>query len=130
MERATYGVIGRHNLKGSVFDCLDDSSAIPTDAQIIIDTINKLSFGRFLIRGITPEDNHKQEMKGHSMAFIKSSQGDFYFDPDFGAMVLLSNTGVNVAEIIKNQEFWYSLIRIYSVACGKDGCENLAPLES
>jgi hypothetical protein len=44
-----------------------------------------LNPGIYLIRSITPCENHKGEVDGHSMVFIKKNKEEcFFYDPNFG----------------------------------------------
>jgi len=128
VSKATDGLIGTKTVR-DWWCCLDSTdSSIHPNEQEIIDKFNELPLGRYLIRGILPEDNHKQETHGHSMALVKSNQGNFFFDPAGGAVAIVRNLGRSGAAKILAEHIWYTGIRIYEASCGENGCKNLAPI--
>jgi len=121
----SYGLISKEDLYLKL--CSRFNSKLKDSEKFLIDAVNKLPFGRHLIRGIIPEDNDKLEHHGHSMAMIKSKKGSFFFDPMYGAYSMLCDLGHYLLGKAKSSSHmvWYNETRIYQVTCKEGGCHNL-----
>lgn len=73
-------------------------------------TLASMPEGVYFVRILKPSENEKLEERGHSMVYIRSSQGSYYYDPNNGAMDLSDQ---NHAEIIaKSFAFCYSIFGV------------------
>ncbi len=66
-------------------------SSSEVDKADFYKAVEKLPEGIFLVRAISKEDNHMGEHYGHSMAFINSSEGQYFFDPSSGCTQIASS---------------------------------------
>lgn len=122
----TYDMFSMKELLNQHYLCSESKQPTPFEKDSV-DKINKLPFGRYLIRGLHLEDNHKQEHHGHSMGLVKSTKGSFFFDPDSGTNAIIRDVGKHVTNKIIEHSYWLTEFRIYQVFCGEGGCTNLAP---
>lgn len=120
LKKLSYGFF-----RTDMFSVYDEPKTSPQVGPLL-EEIKELPIGRYLIRGILPADNHKLELKGHSIAFIKSKQGNFIFDPASGAAAILGNVQKYVMDVIAGHSFWFNEYRIYKAECELSGCENIA----
>ncbi len=106
----------------SIYACKPKGpNSLKSSEMNLIDTVRKIPFGRYLIRGIIPEDNHKQEHHGHSIALIKSKEGSFLFDPIDGAWSIIREIGRHMVDSMRSHSMWYNEFRIYQVSCKEGG---------
>ena len=64
--------------------------------------IGELSEGIYFLRVIKPEDNEKLEARGHSMVLLRTSGGDYFFDPNKGLEKIEENTEDRLFEHLKH----------------------------
>ena len=88
--------------------------------------IDSLSAGFYFVRSTAPENNHKQESVGHSMAFYLHPDKDilgFFFDPSYTASLIESGKQGEVIEYFINENnYQHPIYSIYKVACNSLEC--------
>lgn len=91
----------------------------------IVNLLNELPNGSFVVRLLHPVENHKIEEYGHTMGFIKRDEGSIFYDNFRGALLLESDFGSSVVQSIN---YWDKIptVRIYKAECPSAGCINLA----
>lgn len=104
----SYQLIIKKDLSSSGVCDPENPDSLKSSEKTLMDIIQKLPFGRYLIRGIIPEDNHKQEHHGHSIALIKSKVGDFLFDPIDGAFSIIRDIKRHMVDCIRGHSVWYN----------------------
>ena len=82
-----------------------------------------LPYRSYVVGMLKPDSNHKKEVFGHTMSFIKDSKESLYFD-NYRGLSRLVNEKENFLNSIQN---WYYIpqVRIYKAECPPKGCENL-----
>lgn len=68
----------------------DERDLIVDGQGTLVETVNTLKNGVYLLRTIRPEDNERLEMYGHSMVWIKKDKETFFYDPTNGARIIQS----------------------------------------
>jgi len=102
------------------------NNGITREELSLIDVFDRLPFGRYLIRGVLYADNWKQEHHGHSMAYIKTPKGSFFFDPARGARAILRDGTRDAVRQVISERSWYDTVRVYKASCGNGGCTNIS----
>ncbi len=96
MKAKIEALVALHNLEidyasaDNVFINSQQYSDSGVDKSDFYNAVEKLPEGIFLIRAISKEDNHRGECYGHSMAFINSKDGQYFFDPSYGCTQIAS----------------------------------------
>lgn len=89
-----------HDLKtdytSRTFDILKD---LKSDLLSVTDTLEE---GIYFLRVIQPADNEKLEVKGHSMVFLRTSEGDYFFDPNKGLEKIEGDTNERILAHLKH----------------------------
>jgi len=82
-----------------------------------------LKEGVYFLRIIIKEDNHKREQKGHSVVYIKTDYGEYYFDPALGLYHLFSETTktnlIYNALLSANQKFGVDVLSFHRLEEGQ-----------
>lgn len=105
-------------------DCCSDFVDIrDEDALVSFEgLVGSLSPGFYLIRQLYPADNHKREVKGHSMAYVKGEGFSYFYDPNEGLYEIFSNDFVLIHRVCLTtyQNYGVYSVRFYRL-CGLVG---------
>jgi len=87
-----------------------------------------LQEGAYIIRAIRPAANTKGEEEGHTLALIKSSQSDVFYDPNFGSFQFSQNQASHLYFFLNWSKELFNIpsVRFYQI----DPISKTAPYES
>jgi len=96
-----------------------------THSHQLTSIIKELKNGDYVIRLLQPDDGHKQELFGHSMAFFKRDKMSVFYNNADGALLIKGNPLNEFVNGIKMHYSYIPQVRIYKATC-LDACKNLA----
>lgn len=96
--------------------------------------IQDLPLGSYVIRALSPTNNHKQEVYGHTMILIKKKDFSIFFDNSEGAAKITEepvrgdDPAIQMGEYIENAmiDWWIPEYRVYRASSGRGGCKHLS----
>lgn len=90
--------------------------------------INQLPKGYYVIRALSPTNNHKLEHYGHTMILVKESGFAIFFDNASGAIKITSELDQDVGEHVEGVMIKWGIpeYRVYKAGCGNGGCVHLS----